>query len=153
MSRFYRSPAVPSGSGPNFANAVARAATVLPPREFLDALHAVETEFGRRRERRWGPRVLDLDLLDYGEMVLPDAGTYRYWRDLSLEQQSSLAPAELVLPHPRIQDRAFVLLPLLDVDPGWRHPVTGQTVQRMLSGFRGSEVEKIAETAAELHPT
>ena len=150
VSRMYRSQAVPPGSGPNFANAVARASTALSAHAFLDALHAIEAEFGRRRERRWGPRVVDLDLLDYGGRILPDAGTHLYWRSLSFDRQKLSAPTELVLPHPRLQDRPFVLLPLLDVDPGWRHPVTGQSVKRMLSAFPKREVARIAATAADI---
>jgi len=67
--------------------------------------------------------------------VLPDVSTYRVWQDLPLERQTQVAPDTLILPHPRVQDRAFVLVPLADVAPEWRHPVSGQTVRQMLNAL------------------
>ena len=62
---------------------------------------------------------------------MPDLKTYEYWRDLPLEVQKTAVPPELVLPHPRLKERAFVLVPLLDVAPDWCHPVSGESVREM----------------------
>jgi 2-amino-4-hydroxy-6-hydroxymethyldihydropteridine diphosphokinase len=134
-SRLWRSPAFPAGSGPDFVNAAMALDTPLSAPALLDALHAIEARFGRERQRRWGPRSLDLDLLAHGEEVLPDRAGWARWRDLPLERQMRETPEALILPHPRLQDRGFVLVPLAEVAPDWRHPVTGLTVTRMRDGL------------------
>lgn len=88
------------GAGRDFANAAALIATQLAPREVLQALKALEAEFGRRRGRRWGARVLDLDILSWS------GGRYR--------------EPGLIVPHPRLQERSFVLEPLLAIAPELR---------------------------------
>jgi 2-amino-4-hydroxy-6-hydroxymethyldihydropteridine diphosphokinase len=70
-----------------------------------------------------------------GDLVLPDAATQARWRGLDAAAQRSLAPDRLILPHPRMQERAFVLVPLADVAPGWRHPVLGYSVEEMLGAL------------------
>jgi 2-amino-4-hydroxy-6-hydroxymethyldihydropteridine diphosphokinase len=94
---------------PRFVNAVARVHTALPPETLMQALHMIERKAGRKRLRRWGPRTLDLDLIDYHGLRRKPATT-------------SIKP--LALPHPGIAVRAFVLQPLLQVAPHWKHPVT-----------------------------
>ena len=123
-SRLWASPAWPPG-GPSYVNAVMRIDWTQDPEALLAALHAIEARFGRERRGRWGARTLDLDLLDLGGLVRPDAATQGLWRGLDPARQGREAPEGLVLPHPRMQDRAFVLLPLLEVEPGWRHPLLG----------------------------
>src|SRR5690349_7292509 len=108
---------------PTFVNAVARISTAMPPDALMLHLHDIERHAGRRRRLRWGPRTLDLDLLDYHGLV-------RHGR--------------LELPHPGIAERDFVLTPLMEIAPNWRHPVTrrsAQMMRRVLSGFsRGGQV-------------
>ncbi|MFO7770574.1 MAG: 2-amino-4-hydroxy-6-hydroxymethyldihydropteridine diphosphokinase [Roseovarius gahaiensis] len=131
VSRFYKTPCFPAGAGPDYVNAAARLTCDAAAQDILSMLHEVEAYFGRERVRRWGQRTLDIDLIAIGDVVLPDLRTYRAWRDLPLDRQTQEAPETLILPHPRIQDRAFVLVPLADVAPDWRHPVSGQTVCQM----------------------
>lgn len=83
------------------------------------------------RVHRWGARTLDLDLIAVGGKVLPDAQTHKYWRDMPLDQQKTKTPNTLILPHPRLAERAFVLVPMLEVAPDWCHPVTGASVRQM----------------------
>lgn len=101
----------------DYLNAVARLVTELSPHELLDELLATETAFGRNRadEQRWGPRVLDLDVLLHGDAVVDD-------------------PPRLVVPHPRLHERAFVLVPLLEVFAGGRLP-DGRRLTQLLSGI------------------
>ncbi|WP_281967609.1 2-amino-4-hydroxy-6-hydroxymethyldihydropteridine diphosphokinase [Roseovarius nanhaiticus] len=133
VSHFYATPCFPAGAGPDYVNAAARLASRLAPAGMLDLLHRIEAEFGRMRTQRWGQRVLDLDLIACGDTVLPDSATYRRWRDLPLDAQMNCAPETLILPHPRLEDRAFVLVPLADVAPEWCHPVTGRSTAQMLA--------------------
>ncbi len=115
-ARIVRTPSWPRGSGPDYVNLVAEVATALAPSALLETLHAVERTFGRVRTVANAPRTLDLDLLDYHGRV--DAGP----------------PS---LPHPRLADRAFVLQPLAELDPAWRHPVTGRWIGALLAALPG----------------
>ncbi len=143
VSRFYRTPAFPPGSGPDFVNAAALvAADGRDAPELLTRLHGIEAAFGRERMERWGPRTLDLDLLAFGDEVRPDAKTQAGWMALPHERQRTEAPSELILPHPRLQDRGFVLIPLAEIAPCWRHPATGLTVAAMAAAL--PEAEKAA---------
>ena len=97
---------------PDFVNAVAEVDTALPPDGLRKRLHIIERLAGRRRTLRWGPRTLDLDLLDYHGLIRP-------------------APPP-VLPHPGIAERIFVLAPIAEIAPQWRHPETRLTAAAML---------------------
>lgn len=130
-SRWWRTPAEPPGSGPDFVNGAARLETALAPEALLAALHGIEAALGRTRPARWAPRVCDLDLIAIDRMVLPDRATVERWMALEPGEARRLHPPRLILPHPRMHERAFVLLPLVEVAPGWRHPVTGRTVAEM----------------------
>ena len=142
-SRLWQSPAWPPG-GPDYVNAAMRLETGFGPEELLEALHAVEARFGRERGVRWGPRTLDLDLLAWGEAVRPDAATQGLWRDLDTGRQSREVPDRLILPHPRMQERGFVLAPLAEVAPDWRHPLTGLSVGGMLGALPPAALEGVA---------
>ncbi len=134
-SQIYATPCFPKGAGPDYVNAAAVISGIADAHAVLKVLNSIELEFGRRRDRRWGHRTLDLDLIAFGDAVLPNAETYLAWRDISPEIQRLRAPDELILPHPRLQDRAFVLVPLLEIVPEWRHPVTGLNVEQMLDSL------------------
>ncbi|WP_295048896.1 2-amino-4-hydroxy-6-hydroxymethyldihydropteridine diphosphokinase [uncultured Paracoccus sp.] len=134
VSRIWRTPAFPPGSGPDYANAVATIRTGLDAQALLDRLHAIEADFGRDRSTgRWSARVLDLDLIALDGLVLPDEPTVRQWMDLPPDRQRVLAPDRLILPHPRMADRGFVLAPLAEIAPGWCHPLTGRSVSEMVA--------------------
>jgi 2-amino-4-hydroxy-6-hydroxymethyldihydropteridine diphosphokinase len=117
LSQFYTSPAWPPSDQPDYVNAVVSVATVLGPEALLAELLGIEREFGRTRSVPNAARTLDLDLIAYHDRVLRSP-------DGSLE-----------LPHPRVAARGFVLLPLRDVAPDWRHPVNGRTVEELLAGI------------------
>jgi 2-amino-4-hydroxy-6-hydroxymethyldihydropteridine diphosphokinase len=90
---------------------VATIQTALPPETLLKALHMIEKRAGRKRLKRWGPRTLDLDLIDYHGQI---------------RRPVSNATKPLVLPHPGIAQRDFVLRPIAEIAPHWKHPITRQ---------------------------
>jgi 2-amino-4-hydroxy-6-hydroxymethyldihydropteridine diphosphokinase len=149
VSRLFATPCFPAGAGPDYVNAAAKI-SFTPEGSAADALasllarlHAVEALFGRKREQRWGMRTLDIDLLAMGDSVLPDAQTQDHWRNLPAEAQIGTTPDRLILPHPRLQDRAFVLVPLADVAPDWVHPRTGLSVRDMLAALPAAERDAV----------
>ncbi len=142
-SRFFETPCFPPGAGPDYVNAALLIETDLSPAQLLEVLHEVEHEFGRERVQRWGMRTLDLDLVCYEDQVLPDPGTFDRWLTLPADAQREEAPEQLILPHPRLQDRAFVLVPMADVAPDWRHPVLGLTVLQMLEALPAEDIAAV----------
>lgn len=143
VSRFYATPCFPAGAGPDYVNAAAVVESPLDAREMLVRLHQIEAEFGRARLQRWGIRTLDIDLIGGGDIVLPDVETYAAWRDLDLDAQMTATPDQLILPHPRMHERAFVLVPVNDVAPDWIHPVSGQSVAEMLGALPESARKEV----------
>jgi 2-amino-4-hydroxy-6-hydroxymethyldihydropteridine diphosphokinase len=119
-SRWFRTAPVPVSDQPWFVNGVIAVETLLPPEELLGLLHEVEAEFGRTRKIRNEARILDLDLIAYHDQV-------------------TTGPEGPILPHPRAHERAFVLLPLADIDPDWRHPVTGAAVADLIAALPGDQ--------------
>jgi 2-amino-4-hydroxy-6-hydroxymethyldihydropteridine diphosphokinase len=108
---------------PPYLNMVAELETELSPKGLLAEMLRVEKALGRERRERWGPRTLDLDLLLYGDLVLEEAG--------------------LSVPHPRLHERAFVLVPLLDLLPEGRHPLLGQSFAELLASLDASSVRPL----------
>jgi 2-amino-4-hydroxy-6-hydroxymethyldihydropteridine diphosphokinase len=102
-------------------NAVALLDTSLPPEALLRVLKEIERKSGRRGGRPWGPRTLDIDIVDYGGLV-------RHWRKRRPAFKAA-GTRPLVLPHPLAHERPFVLKPLLDIAPHWRHPALKQSVR------------------------
>jgi 2-amino-4-hydroxy-6-hydroxymethyldihydropteridine diphosphokinase len=119
LSRFWHSAPVPLSDQPWYVNAVAAIDTALSSDRLLALLHEVEAEFGRVRGVVNAPRLIDLDLLAYGREVRNDG-----------------AP---VLPHPRLTERAFVLLPLCDIAPGWRHP-DGRSLDTLIAALEADQI-------------
>lgn len=147
MSPWYRTPAFPAGSGPDFLNAAFCVDTPLSAGEVIHALHKVEAEFSRDRSERWAARTVDLDLIADGDQVAPDVATWRYWADLSMQDQQQKAPTQLILPHPRMQDRSFVLVPLMNICPDWVHPVLGLSVAQMHANLTDKDVKSVVKVA------
>ncbi|MBV1868228.1 MAG: 2-amino-4-hydroxy-6-hydroxymethyldihydropteridine diphosphokinase [Marinosulfonomonas sp.] len=131
-SKIYETPCFPAGAGPDFVNAALLCKTRLDPQALLDLIHATETKYGRNRNARWAARTLDVDIIAIDDCVLPDVGVFQAWFGLPLDRQKSETPDQLIVPHPRLQDRAFVLVPMADVAPDWRHPILGFSVRELL---------------------
>jgi 2-amino-4-hydroxy-6-hydroxymethyldihydropteridine diphosphokinase len=115
LSHWYRTAPVPASDQPWYVNAVAEVATERSANQLLACLHEVEAAFGRARSAANAARVIDLDLLDFRHQTAPGG------------------PGRATLPHPRMEGRAFVLRPLADLEPGWRHPVSGISIQELLA--------------------
>lgn len=135
-SRWYRSAPVPPKDEnghdiPWYVNGVAAVRSELAPARLLEALHGIERDLGRTRRRRWEPRVIDLDLLAYDDLVQGPGGAVGAEPGWHGED----APGELVLPHGSLHLRSFVLEPLREIAPDWVHPVSGAGVAGMIAAL------------------
>ena len=124
LSNWYESAPVPISDQPWYLNAVAEAITELDAASTLAALHLIERRFGRVRAERNAARVLDLDLLDFAGMA----------NDAS----------DLALPHPRLHERAFVLLPLGELCPDWVHPISGIAIKDLIAMIPADQKIRLA---------
>jgi 2-amino-4-hydroxy-6-hydroxymethyldihydropteridine diphosphokinase len=122
VSRVYETSPWGITDQPAFLNMVLRGGTSLDPRELLERLKRLETRLGRVPGLRWGPRRIDLDILFFDDIVLDSPG--------------------LTIPHPHLHERAFVLVPLAELDPGLRHPILHSTVGELLSVLDASGVKR-----------
>ena len=123
VSHAYETPPLGPVEQPDFLNAVFAIETSLAPESLLAALLATEKKHQRQRRIHWGPRTLDLDLLLYGEYIFKSA--------------------TLTLPHPHIHERSFVLVPLCEIAPHLRHPVTGRPFAAYLAALNGREAKAV----------
>lgn len=123
VSLVYETPPWGYEKQPPFLNQVIHARTALSPTNLLSYLKKIEIELGRQPTFRDGPRIIDLDILFYDQLVLDTP--------------------PLTIPHPRLSGRAFVLVPLADLDPNMRHPVTGETVREMLARLDTRDIRPI----------
>lgn len=125
-SPFYRTEPVGKKDQAWFINGVIAVETSLGLREFLDFLLDIERKMGRERGERWGPRVIDLDILFFGDKVLNEDG--------------------LQVPHPRLHERRFVLVPLNDIASQLEHPLLAKTISQIISEL--PEGEKVIPVPA-----
>jgi 2-amino-4-hydroxy-6-hydroxymethyldihydropteridine diphosphokinase len=124
-SSLYRSEPLGNQPQPWFVNAVAEIRTVLQPAALLRTLLAIEQNMGRHRSARWGPRIIDLDILLYGQQVIREEG--------------------LVIPHPAFHERRFVLVPFHEIAPYVLHPVFGVSIQGLLDRLDDSRIVELLE--------
>ncbi len=110
---------------PRFLNICLAATTTHSLRETFAFTQQIETELGRQKTYRWGPRLIDIDILFYDEQSVQDE--------------------DLIIPHKRLAERAFVLAPLADIAPDWEHPVSGKSVVEMLTAVRTTDVRQLPE--------
>jgi 2-amino-4-hydroxy-6-hydroxymethyldihydropteridine diphosphokinase len=123
-SSWWRSASWPDPRMPDYLNGLALVETALSPQQTLVALRELEAAFGRRREAANAPRTLDLDLIAHGRTVLNDP--------------------DLIVPHPRAHERLFVMGPLAQIAPDWRHPVLGATAAELvLTASVGADARRI----------
>lgn len=108
---------------PRFHNLVCEAETGLTPVDLLHSVKEIERHLGRQHRQRYGPREIDIDLLFYDQLILQTA--------------------ELTLPHPRLAERAFVLAPLAEIAPALIHPVLGKSMEALLQGVPGGDVQRL----------
>lgn len=111
---------------PDYLNGCALLEVQLTPQELLETLLKIETLFGRIRQEHWGPRIIDLDLLLFDDLILETS--------------------TLQLPHPRMRERAFVLVPLAEIAPDWVEPVSGIAIAELLQAVDCSGVRRLMAT-------
>ena len=128
VSPLYETEPVLDGAEPGsgwFLNGVVKMETDVTPRNLIDVFREIERSLGRDEDPRHGPRTLDLDLLFYGTRIINEPGC--------------------VVPHPRLHQRRFVLVPMTDLDPTWKHPLSGRTVEELLRATTDRSVVRLLD--------
>jgi len=119
-SKIYETPPWGYENQPAFLNMAVKCETNLEPESLLKCLKQLEVQLGREQSFHWGPRLIDIDILFYDDLIL--------------ESES------LIIPHPRLRERAFVLVPLADIAPGFVHPVLKETIKELLAGVDTDDI-------------
>ena len=123
-SSFYESPSWPNPKFPKFLNIVLKVNTNLKPLKLLHVCKDIETQLGRKKNLKNSPRVCDIDILDYNKKVMKNG---------------------LVLPHPRLHTRNFVILPLFEISKDWFHPILKSSIKRLLSSLTNKDIRSIKQ--------
>tara|TARA_B100001121_G_scaffold34946_1_gene29684 strand:- start:147 stop:659 length:513 start_codon:yes stop_codon:yes gene_type:complete len=123
-SSFYESPSWPNPTFPKFLNIVLKINTNLKPLKLLDLCKKIESQLGRKKTSRNSPRVCDIDILDYNKKVMKNG---------------------LVLPHPRLHTRNFVILPLFEISKDWSHPILKYSIKRLLTSLSNRDIRSIKQ--------
>ena len=142
-SRLYTSLAFPDPEKPKYLNGCFELRANCEALTILGRLKSIEIKMGRRESARWDSRVCDLDLLAYSNEIHPSPEVFNYWYKMSLRTQMITKPGELLLPHPRLQDRAFVLKPLMEFASDWIHPIIKLSVKEMLEALPKKDQESV----------
>lgn len=136
-SRWYQSAPVPVSDAPWYVNGIAQVDTDLAPDQLLATLLEIELKFGRQRSYTNAPRTLDLDLICYNNQILD-------------QQKGPHSAVDLILPHPRLSERAFVLMPLSEVAPHWSHPRTGKSIDHLIKDLpQDQQIEVMQDATGE----
>ena len=136
-SSWYHTAPVPASEQPWYVNGVAELTTEIAPQELIKTLLAIENRFGRTRTKKNAPRTIDLDLIAYGDVVL----------------KPSTKSGTPQLPHPRMAKRAFVLLPLSQLSPNWRHPDSGDHIHDLVAALPSDQKITVMDDADGLYGT
>jgi len=131
FSKIYETPPWGYDQQPPFLNQVIRAETSLPPLELLDKFKAIEKDLGRKPTFRYGPRVIDVDILFYDATII--------------------SSGRLTIPHPEIEKRAFVLVPMMDIAPDFIHPVNGRSITNLLKDLPTENIKEY-QSEEEIRP-
>ena len=125
-SSYYKSPSWPDHQKPMFINIVLEIRTVLSPYELLNLCHDIESRLGRQRFAKNEPRICDIDIIDYDQQIIDPN-----------------KPENLTLPHPRMEFRNFVLLPLFEISKNWKHPIKKVNIAQLISFLKEDDLRTI----------
>jgi 2-amino-4-hydroxy-6-hydroxymethyldihydropteridine diphosphokinase len=140
----FSTPAYPAGNGPDFINAVV-AVRARDPERFIRDAFGIESEFNRDEDRkagRWAPRAIDIDIIAVGGLIWPDATRHAALRAMPPIDRV-LVDEGIVVPHPAMQERAFVLKPMAFFAPDWRHPALGRTAMELALALPQVELDAV----------
>ena len=142
-SKLYSSLAFPNPQEPKYLNRCLELKADFQALDVLTCLKQIEIKMGRRESSRWSSRTCDLDLLSFANQISPSNEVFDYWYKMPLEKQIFAKPNILLLPHPRLQDRAFVLKPLMEFAADWIHPVLNVSVKEMFNSLSKEERDSV----------